>query len=269
LLLAMFLPCHRNVSAATIYATGFEDPPFHAGQPLIGQDGWQGLGPSSPGGRAIISTEKPSEGLQAFRILGGDLDPLFFDSLGGVYNRTGFDYDVAAEGYPRIHVDADIRLDGPQTADEYFSVFFGALTPTAVSGVTIASNGLASSLDVAPIPIGLGQYNHYQIDLALGNENIFTMRVNGELLGSHESLPTSFFEGIQFGCSAPSPSSDSLNRDVAAYTVYIDNVSITTTVPEPRGIWMEIAGIVGIVVVGRFRIAPALEPGCSRKQFDQ
>jgi len=251
LLLAVLLSCHRQLPAATIYATGFEDPPFHAGQPLIGQDGWQGdSGPNPPGDTAVISTENSNEGLQDFRIRGSDLTPDPPAPLIAIYNRKGFGFDVASEGYPRIRVEADIRLDGPQTADYYLAVFFGASTPTAQTGISISSNGVAYSPEAAQIPISLGQYNHYAIELTLGNQNIFKLSVNGEPLKSYEFLATSIFHGIQIACNARLPSEDPLHRDVAAYTVYVDNLSITTTIPEPLGRWLEGVGIVGIVALG-------------------
>ncbi len=40
----------------TIYATGFENPPFAPGSFLVGQDGWVGVPPLSPNA-AVISTD--------------------------------------------------------------------------------------------------------------------------------------------------------------------------------------------------------------------
>src|SRR5438093_661717 len=57
---------------AVIYATGFENPPFTAGLPLVGQDGWVGVPRLSPNA-AVISTDLPFTGSQSVRVAGADL----------------------------------------------------------------------------------------------------------------------------------------------------------------------------------------------------
>src|SRR4029077_1165571 len=61
--------------AATLYSTGFENPPFQVGQPLAGQDGWTNQifngGPLGPNGS--VSAAHANSGLQSVQINGANL----------------------------------------------------------------------------------------------------------------------------------------------------------------------------------------------------
>jgi hypothetical protein len=115
-----------NCPSGTIYATGFENPPFTAGPPftaatrLVGQDGWVGVPPLSPSA-AVISTDLYFSGLQSVRVLGQDLvHQDFINTLtGGYYDAIGsyrkpVTCDPAA-GFPIVRVTANVRIDGPTT----------------------------------------------------------------------------------------------------------------------------------------------------------
>src|SRR6266852_6308589 len=51
----------RPASAQIIYATNFDNPPFVAGLPLVGQGEWVAPPPLSPNA-AIISSDQPRQG---------------------------------------------------------------------------------------------------------------------------------------------------------------------------------------------------------------
>ena len=44
ILVSLFSAALPSASAATIYSTGFENPPFANGSQLLGQDGWSTAG---------------------------------------------------------------------------------------------------------------------------------------------------------------------------------------------------------------------------------
>jgi hypothetical protein len=116
--------------SGTIYATGFENPPFAAGSILVGQDGWAGvtsipktsclvncLSPNA----AVIATDLYFSGLQSVRVKGADLQHQGFINTrtGGYYDAIGsyrraVTCDVAA-GFPIVRVQANVRIDGPKT----------------------------------------------------------------------------------------------------------------------------------------------------------
>ena len=68
--LAIAVPC--SYAGTTLYQTGFENPPFVAGQPLVGQDGWIAPPPLSPKA-AVISTDNPLVDKQSVLVSGKDL----------------------------------------------------------------------------------------------------------------------------------------------------------------------------------------------------
>src|SRR5262245_52256885 len=81
----LLLPALAAAAAAqAIYSTHFEDLPFVAGLPLVGQDGWIAPALFSPNA-AIISTDKPRQGKQSVRVAGADLV-----ETGDVFALTGF-----------------------------------------------------------------------------------------------------------------------------------------------------------------------------------
>lgn len=82
--LAIAVP--SSYAGETLYQTGFEYPPFVAGQPLVGQDGWSAPPPLSPNA-AVISTIQPRQGKQSVLVPGADLVHQDFikDATGGYY----------------------------------------------------------------------------------------------------------------------------------------------------------------------------------------
>jgi hypothetical protein len=132
----------------TIYATGFENPPFILGNALVGQDGWAGAPPLSPNA-AVISNDLVFSGQQAVRVRGADLEHQdfineathgYYDAIGS-YRKT-VNFDVGAAGFPIVRVQADVRVDGPKTPP-------GAAAEDCVSGKFVPCNNFFSAGIVA------------------------------------------------------------------------------------------------------------------------
>src|SRR4051812_35713630 len=122
--------------AGTLYQTGFESPPFAAGQPVDGQDVW--VATMSPGA-GIITAGAPASGLQSLQVNGNALDFSAPDGVyEGVYNpRTLFN----AGGASLVWVQADVRLDGPKTSDDLASAnLFVANTSDVLAESYISSD---------------------------------------------------------------------------------------------------------------------------------
>jgi hypothetical protein len=257
----------RPAEAQTIYSTGFENPPFNAGQPLPGQDGWDaqivGGVPLGPNGQ--ISTAQPKTGLQSVAVRGMDLTPLSEIGYDVAVYRHFVNYNVAAAGFPIIRVAADLRIDGPQTAqtaDRVTGDFFSANLKAFSSDGSLGEFSLSSDGHVYVYTnddsylfgatSALGQYHHLAIDLNFSNKTT-TFSIDGTTLGSvpftagFGSNILSHGTLLAYGL-APDP----LGRDVSAYTAYYDNFSITA-VPEPSAVILSGLGGAGVFAMRRRR----------------
>lgn len=244
-----------GASAEMLYATSFESPPFQAGQPLVGQDGWQNqvFDGNALGPNAFISLEHPSQGLQSFQVDGDELTPTGFDYAVGSY-RKFVNYDLAAASFPTIRLRVDMRLDGPPTdptpdnvlGDFVSANLVGFTDDGAVGELFLSSDGhiygvSAGGAYLFAKPTEMGRY--YRV----GMDYDFTARtasyfIDGELLGVEpldpNNLSTNFSRGSLLSLALDP---DPLSRDRSAYTAYFDNFSIQA-VPEPATIGLAIAG---------------------------
>ena len=136
----------------TIYQTAFESPTFLAGLPLAGQDNWIAPPVFSPDA-AVITTDKPRQGKQTVRVLGADLvhqdflSPLtggYYDAIGSYRHNVDFD----TGGRKAVVVSANVRVDGPGTANglNFFSASIATRT-TLTDGTTAGTGELALSSD--------------------------------------------------------------------------------------------------------------------------
>ena len=264
-----------RLRADTVFSTGFERPTYVADQPLVGQDGWAvqvfngiPLGESA----AVISTSNPASGDQAVRVNIGDLTP----TGAGDYNvgsyRQFVNYDVAAAGFPIVRIEADVRLDGPgtaQTADrvtgDFVSVNLGPVAGDGYLGeLSISSDGhlygySANDSYLFGVAITLGQYHHLALDLDFVGRTT-TYLLDGQVLGTAAFDPSGTSNLLNRGSMvAYSLNPDPLNRDPSAYTAYFDNFSIST-VPEPSGLLLAVLGASGLGA-GRRRPAFSEAPG--------
>jgi hypothetical protein len=151
------------------YATGFENPPFAAGSPLVGQDGWTGVAgiippppPNLSPNAAVISTDLYYVGLQSVRVKGADLvhqdfintlTKGYYDAIGSY--RCPVNLDV---GKAIVRVQAVVRVEGPQACarptpipcNNFFSASVAARAPGVKpdgSSDTVGVGELAISSD--------------------------------------------------------------------------------------------------------------------------
>src|SRR5262249_28819766 len=136
-----------------------ENPPLAAGSLLVGQDGWTGAPPLSPNA-AVISTDLYFSGQQSVRVRGADLVPQPFinTATNGYYDAIGsyrrqVDFDAGANHVPIVRVQANVRVDGPQTCvtappipcNNFFSASVAVRAPAP--GTTVGIGELAISSD--------------------------------------------------------------------------------------------------------------------------
>jgi hypothetical protein len=152
MLVGLAIAVPRSYAGETLYKTDFEAPPFVAGLPLVGQDGWIAPPPLSPNA-AVISTATPRQGKQSVLVPGADLEHQDFinELTDGYYDAIGsyrkpVDHD--AGGTETVRVAAHVRVDGPKTADgdNFFSASVTARgvppdTTVGIGELAISSDG--------------------------------------------------------------------------------------------------------------------------------
>src|SRR5262249_37696775 len=168
-LLAAALLGDAHARAGTLYQTGFEPPIFSAAQPVDGQDVWVAtLSPNA----GIITTNVPASGLQSLQVNGNSLDFFAPDGLfEGVYNPITL---FNAGGAPQVWVQADVRLDGPLTANDLASAnLFVANTNDVLAQSYVSSDGHFYGLTTNDFQqfgaASLGTYHHLGLLLDLAN----------------------------------------------------------------------------------------------------
>lgn len=222
-------------SFGTLFHSSFETPDYVAGQPLDGQDGWVTL--LAPNAAWIV--DGPATAVSGRRAIecrgGGDLANLGW-ILDGAWEQP-IDFDAITDPCV-VRVEADVRLDGPDTGtgpnDDLVSANIYARNGIGRSAfMYISSNGNAYAFANSELygsaayefetPIVLGAYNHLAITLDYGT-HIATFEVNRVTVGS---LP---FGGsgeefigtlLEFGAY-----NDPNYVDPTLYTGYWDNVSV-------------------------------------------
>lgn len=260
--------------AGVLYATGFEDPPFAAGSQLVGQDGWIAPAGFSPAA-AAISTAAPAGGLQGVRVLGADLatNPdlaqFGYDAIGSY--RRPVNFDALAAGTPVVRVQADVRLDGPQTAQ----------TPDRVTGDFVSANVSLVSPDGTLAELSLSADGHvygygpatsylFGVPYALGGYQTLAVEANflTEVVGFYLNgvlLGTESFAGLGYSPGLVSRGSMVMYANLPGtvpgvergdYTAYYDDFSITASaVPEPASVSLLAAGGLGLLGFARRRRA--------------
>ena len=112
-------------------ANGFEN--FMAGHPLVGQDGWVGVSVLSPEA-AVVSTDQAFAGQKSVQLQAVKQAPVDFidDVTHGYYDAIGsyrrpVNYNVAANGFPIVRIQAAVRIDGPLSpGNNFFSASVAA-----------------------------------------------------------------------------------------------------------------------------------------------
>jgi hypothetical protein len=262
-----FLVVAAPAPAGVIYATSFENPPFVAGSPLVGQDGWVGVPILSPNA-AVISTSLPRTGLQSVQVAGANLEhqDVIHMISGGYYDAVGsyrrpVNYHVAANGFPIIHLQADVRVDGALTpSGTNFSSASLAARSAIAAGGTNGTGELAISSDghvygysgnqnvptfQASAPITLGAWHTLAIDLDYSAHR-YSFFVDGTPLGTFGFPSNVYTNVLTRGSLLAYAAPDTATLHKADYVATFDNFSITA-VPEPAS--LALAGV-GVLFVG-------------------
>lgn len=225
--------------AQVLNSDGFESSAYTAGQALDGQDGWIGF--VSVGAAEVVVSEA-STGRRAVRVLGGDLESIPTPGgslIDGVWGLP-IDFDPVAADRRLVRVEADVRLDGPDTGTgpgaDLMSANFGIADAT---GQTLAFFFVSSNGSIYANAFSSGQYSFYEHESAgaLGeyvhltlvldyDMHVATFEVEGESIGT-----------LAFGVGQPTDEiwvpffemaalDEPQAVDPADYTAYLDNVSV-------------------------------------------
>lgn len=230
-----------DARAGSLYQTGFEPPTFTAGQPVDGQESWVAIVGSAAG---IITTNEPASGVQALQVDGRSLE--FFSPDGlyeGVYSSTNL-FDARLS--PKFLIEADVRLDGPQTTANLINAnLFVANTQDLLAQSNLSSDGHLYGQTTSSLQqfgaASLGMYHHLSILLDITSLQE-TYYLDGNSLGTLP-IPSSVLTDPNFVLGVgliAAPDTGSFSR--ANYTAHIDNVSITA-VPEPSASVLLVTGI--------------------------
>ena len=253
-----------------IYSTGFENPPFILGQPLVGQDGWAGVPPLSPNA-ATISSDLFFAGSQLVRVRGADLvsQPVainqqtngYYDAIGSY--RKAVNFDVGAAGFPIVRIQANVRIDGPQTppgaaseacvpgkfvpCNNFFSAGIAAVglcvppVPTCqfpgIGELDISSDGKVyghSGNALVPTfltshPVSLGVWHALEVDVDFARRT-YSFSVDGKSLpgGPFQFDPEVNTSTLTRGSLVVYTAPDTPQLKKSNYVVHYDNFSITT-----------------------------------------
>ncbi len=251
------LTASKPVFSADIYdAKGFENPPFIAGDLLVGDDGWVGVSILNPQA-AIISTDSPFAGSQSVRVAGGDMvrqDSIkkvtkgYYDAIGSY--RRNVDYDVAANGFPIVRIQAKVRVDGPSTpsGNNFFSASIAARANHApgngpkngeatvgIGELAISSDGQVygySGNDNVPTfltsaSITLGEWHTLAIDLDFSAKT-YSFIVDNAPLGTFGFNSDVNTDILRRGSLVTYAAPDTATLHKSNYAVHYDNFSITT-----------------------------------------
>ena len=184
------------------YRTGFESAQFVAGRALCspiafepGQDGW--IGQYAPGAAQIVSGDANS-GRNAVRAHGADLEPVPGAGIAvGTWGKETV-FDPIAIGRPRVRVQCDVRLDGPDTGSGpgadllSANLFTGNTAGEILAGFFFSSNGTAYPYSysagvfhgyVLEAPVTLGEYSRLAMTLDY-TTHVVSFEVDGVAVGS-------------------------------------------------------------------------------------
>ena len=221
-----------------LYHTGLETPNYKAGQGLVGQDGWRALDASKDAPEVVDGIATARSGRRAIMCRAKDLKvlPPPYDYLydGNWDQPIAFD---AVTNPAEVRVQADVRLDGPDTGEgpgaDLLSANLMARNGSHQSAFFyLSSNGCAYANAFSTTqgdkwyqfetPIKFGEYNRLAITLNYLT-HMAAFEVNGKTIGS---LP---FGGAGERFKSPLLEMAAWNHpsfDHTQYTAYWDNVSV-------------------------------------------
>lgn len=238
------------LAQTTLYATGFENPPFANGSQLTGQDGWVAPGFASPNA-ALISTSAAHTGQQGLMVRGADLvdDPALPFFAAGSYRHP---VNYLANGGVTL-VSADVFVSGPQSATGLTAPFFGATVASRLLGPNggdtyefqLSSEGVYYGFDdnlsnsvgdpgvLAPIHADVNRWVNMAIASDFSAKTV-TFLLDGTALGT---IPFSDpdFDTLLRGALVTYASPDAVGFSRSDYAAKFDSFSITA-VPEPSAV---------------------------------
>ena len=231
------------VSAAVLYATGFEGPTFVPGL-IAGQDGWAQF--PAPSGAAQVQNSFAKTGSQSV-----DVIPALASGQNGPFK-------VVNTLAPIVRQSADIWLSSSTTQSGWQFAAIGAALIGFAGGIDIDPNGdIRAITNSFPIIGSFARdvWNH--VDLTLNYvAQTYSIAINGTTIDSNVA-----FCGSNGACT---------NAVVASYSVgifdtfpatnandigFLDNYSVSTVsaVPEPASLLLVGVGLAALVVARRKR----------------
>ncbi len=253
LLASIITAALHSAPAATLYSTGFEDPPFALGSELVGQDGWVGVPFLSPNA-AIITNSVVLSGFQSLQVRGADMvDAFQVDPLAAVGSyRKLLDYDTAAAGLPIVHIQANVRLDGPVIGvGDFFSSNIAARSSDGgVGELSISSDGMiygygTSGSVIYSAPTTLNAWHTLGIDVDFAADT-YTFLVDGT---SSSAFPfdAGFTSDVLLRESLVTYAfPDTATNHRGDFVAYYDNVLAVAT-PEPTSAALLTLGCVSLL----------------------
>jgi len=203
----------NTAQADTLYKTGFENPPFVNGGPLLGVDGWSlAIPPFLNPDAATITNTKAKSGKQSVEVHGADLIgsegiTAPYDAIGS-YRRPLGDGDAGFTFSPTkslARVDTNLRLETNQlkTPGEFFSLTIAARSG---DGETLGEVGLSSQ----------GIVEAFGFDTAPGSAPVFTKPIifnkwyHITMLLDSTNRTTAYFIDGHFLGAVPAPSASNI-----------------------------------------------------------
>lgn len=243
LMVGSVLPVHAGV----LYSTGFENPPFTPGD-VAGQDGWSVFNDT---GTSQVETGFVDSGSQALAVI----PALATSSQSGPY------YGLSTPD-PVIDISADVYIFSSSTQSEWQFAGTGPSLTGYTGGFDILPDGTIDLTTPGFTSAGTWTYNTWNlVDLLLNfNTQTFNLSVNGTLLagnvpfcGSNSgctganvpSFGDFFFDAFPTFGSSPTGAPANLSNDLGV----IDNLTISSPVPEPRLVMLLAAGLVALVAL--------------------
>lgn len=223
-LVLAFVALNPQAEASTIFATGFESPSYSPGQ-LVGQDDW--FNSASAG---IVENTVSNGGSQAAESNASGI-------VGQSFAVHAASYDIAANGYAPVTYTVDLMLNHLANVNWYAGGFFGdtgLVNQLFVIGSTgeVRLAGFSSGVTMTP-----GTW--YQLEVNLDFlDHATTAYLDGINLGTQTFVhtPTKLTSLIGVGLS---------NSSGADGSLFYDNMSVTSAVPEPATL-----ALIGLPLIG-------------------